>query len=230
MLKAIGLWIQTLADEERPAPQELVGQLPSQVRTALASYLSGGLRLVQCRGYSWCRFECGAKDSEMGSWDLTDGTWVWPEGLAHYVAVHGVILPEEFVERALSGTAPTRPCVESPQNYDFDYWRYWCSARRSLAVKESLRNALVAAQTRVAAIKLERADALEQKYGLSGDQCNWTHCTRTALMGRLVCATHFLNAMDVAAAETPLYNGLQEFLRQLQKGARDVRASVQQRS
>src|SRR5271169_3678496 len=100
MLKAIGLWIQTLADEERPAPQELVGQLPSQVRTALVSYLSNCLRLVQYRGYSWCRFECGAKHSAMGSWDLTDGTWVWPEGLAHYVEVHGVILPEEFVDRA----------------------------------------------------------------------------------------------------------------------------------
>ena len=154
----------------------------------------------------------------MGSWDLTDGTWVWPEGLAHYIEAHGVILPEEFVDRALSRAAPTQPCVESPQNYDFDYWRHWCSGRRSLAVKEGLRTALAAAQTRVAAIMVERADALEQKYGLSSDQCNWTHCTRTALMGRLVCATHFLNAMDVTAAEEPLYTGLQECLRQLKQG------------
>lgn len=50
MLKAIGWWIETLADEESPAPQELVGELPSEVRTALANYLAGGLRLIQYRG------------------------------------------------------------------------------------------------------------------------------------------------------------------------------------
>ena len=35
-----------------------------------------------------------------GSLELTDGTYVWPEGLAHYVEQHGVKLPGEFLEHA----------------------------------------------------------------------------------------------------------------------------------
>jgi len=34
----------------------------------------------------------------MGCGDITDGVWVWPEGLGHYVGVHGVRLGEEFVK------------------------------------------------------------------------------------------------------------------------------------
>ncbi|MFT5048691.1 MAG: hypothetical protein ACI8QZ_000078 [Chlamydiales bacterium] len=33
----------------------------------------------------------------MGSRCLTDGEWVWPEGLAHYVEAHHVRLPDEFL-------------------------------------------------------------------------------------------------------------------------------------
>ncbi len=33
----------------------------------------------------------------MGSMCLTDGTYGWPQGFAHYVEAHGVRPPEEFV-------------------------------------------------------------------------------------------------------------------------------------
>jgi len=39
-----------------------------------------------------------------GSRDLTDGDYLWPEGLSHYVLAHGVRLPTEFaahIERRL---------------------------------------------------------------------------------------------------------------------------------
>lgn len=36
----------------------------------------------------------------MGSCDFTDGVWIWPEGLAHYVEKHDVILPDDFVQHA----------------------------------------------------------------------------------------------------------------------------------
>jgi len=29
---------------------------------------------------------------------LTDGEWVWPEGLSHYVEYHNLILPDEVVQ------------------------------------------------------------------------------------------------------------------------------------
>jgi hypothetical protein len=37
-----------------------------------------------------------------GRLDLSDGVWLWPEGLAHYVEAHGVRLPDEFVAYAVA--------------------------------------------------------------------------------------------------------------------------------
>jgi hypothetical protein len=48
---------------------------------------------VNARGLSPCRL-CGQLN---GSAEYTDGTYVWPEGLAHYVMEHDVRLPDEFV-------------------------------------------------------------------------------------------------------------------------------------
>jgi hypothetical protein len=47
-------------------------------------------------GYSRCRI-CG-KDN--GAAEYTDGTYVWPEGLAHYIYDHAVRLPDELVAHA----------------------------------------------------------------------------------------------------------------------------------
>ena len=61
-------------------------------------YLRNGAEHIQFRGWSYCRIGCWR--SILGTKDLTDGVWVWPEGLAHYVARHGVRLPDEFVAHA----------------------------------------------------------------------------------------------------------------------------------
>jgi hypothetical protein len=56
-------------------------------------YLRYGLVARAYLGLSPCRF-CGKHN---GSLELTDMTYLWPEGLAHYVEEHGVRLPGEFV-------------------------------------------------------------------------------------------------------------------------------------
>ena len=65
-----------------------------------------------------------------GDSELTDGVFVWPEGLAHYVAVHDVRLPEEFIERSRSMrfTIPIdlEDNVSRRREYDIDFWRRWC--------------------------------------------------------------------------------------------------------
>jgi hypothetical protein len=45
-------------------------------------------------GYSECRL-CGARN---GSLELTDGVYVWPDGLSHYVRQHSVRLPTAFTD------------------------------------------------------------------------------------------------------------------------------------
>ena len=101
-LRAFGYWGDTRIENQPKtsfvAPQVWVGAYESEEdRARVISYLEGGHVLVGWLGYSHCRFNCGKPDQEMGSHDFTDGTWVWPEGLAHYVRSHGVVLPCEFL-------------------------------------------------------------------------------------------------------------------------------------
>ena len=49
-------------------------------------------------GWSWCRLGCPGIPNDIGTNDLTDGTYLFPEGLAHYVRLHGVRPPTEFLE------------------------------------------------------------------------------------------------------------------------------------
>jgi hypothetical protein len=73
----------------------------------------------------------------MGSQDLTDGVWVWPEGLAHYVSAHSVRLPEMFLEQARNHrykVTPQQLAEPHPEAdgefgvYDFELWRRWSAA------------------------------------------------------------------------------------------------------
>jgi len=59
-----------------------------------ARVLEMGATFVQWRGPSSCRI-CGVRNEAKC---LTfDGTWVWPEGLAHYVQAHRVRLHSDFI-------------------------------------------------------------------------------------------------------------------------------------
>jgi hypothetical protein len=65
-------------------------------RQDVVFYLRHGMPVRFFMGMSSCRV-CGMIN---GSEELTDGTFLWPEGLAHYVEDHGVRLPEEFVQHS----------------------------------------------------------------------------------------------------------------------------------
>jgi hypothetical protein len=81
-----------------PHPKWLVqSDWRSNERENIVSYLQSGHEYLQWLGYSWCRCDCGIAEDQMGDSDLTDGEWVWPQGLAHYVERHSVRLPDEFI-------------------------------------------------------------------------------------------------------------------------------------
>jgi hypothetical protein len=74
------------------------------LQQTLKSETMGGLGYSECR---LCREAAGPSDpheSRMESWerngtqDFGDGVYVWPEGYAHYVKVHAVKPPEEFLQ------------------------------------------------------------------------------------------------------------------------------------
>ena len=106
-LRLIGYWNQD--GRHFPDPRKLVrpGWLAPDDLVSLLHYLRAAPLHDMQLGLSWCRFSCGAADRVIGSREFWDGIWVWPEGLAHYVECHQVMLPEEFVRRALAYQIPS---------------------------------------------------------------------------------------------------------------------------
>ncbi len=84
-----------------PLPHEWIDKSwDERERTQVVAYLRAQPAWEHWRGYSWCRFD-GCGDRRMGTTDRSDGTYVWPEGFAHYVEKHGVKPPDEFIRHVL---------------------------------------------------------------------------------------------------------------------------------
>ena len=106
-LQAVGYWFNALAPNAYPRPQALVGRWTAATRSRVVAFLRAGSLFESYGANSFCRFACGARGSVMGHRDLFDGTWVWPEGLAHYVEVHDVRLPANVVRHVMKQPART---------------------------------------------------------------------------------------------------------------------------
>ena len=132
-LKAVGYW-RVPGARQWPRPQWLVRPgWRGEERESIAAYLRSGHVFVGWLGYSFCRFGCGIDCSLMGSCDLTDVEWVWPQGLAHYVEAHAVELPEELFNRMrghhwrvpdLDGIREVG-CHAALATFDFSFWEAW---------------------------------------------------------------------------------------------------------
>lgn len=108
-------------------PQAIVDALgPCKPDPNVLSYLRSAVVFETYRGFSHCRFECGVANQEMGHREFTDGIWVWPEGLVHYVDKHDLPLPAEFLETIdqHSGQAAAVD-VNSDAPIDCDFWESW---------------------------------------------------------------------------------------------------------
>jgi hypothetical protein len=89
----IGYWRGPSADGWPDPAQFVDPDWSEEEREIVAAYVKWGLVATAWCGPSRCRL-CGVLN---GSVELTDGTYIWPEGLFHYVAAHRVRLPREFV-------------------------------------------------------------------------------------------------------------------------------------
>ena len=97
--KFIGYWRGPSVDDyDLPDPRNLVNNNQDPViKEKIINYLESGTVKDYYMGFSLCRF-CNCVN---GCADMTDGIYVWPEGLLHYVKDHNVELPEEFVDYVL---------------------------------------------------------------------------------------------------------------------------------
>ena len=127
VLKAIGFWRDNNGIFKLcPSAQSLVrAGWHMAERERILDYLRSGFAFLSYGGWSTCRFGCAAGESN-GCSDFTDGEWDWPEGLAHYVQCHDVMLPEEFVEtmRANDWRVPDVADLVPPGMWKSNY-RFW---------------------------------------------------------------------------------------------------------
>lgn len=202
-MKLIGYWMQDLKESELPLPQELAGELPSNTREVICKYLAQGTVFETYRGYSWCRFHCGVDSSEMGSREYCDGEWIWPEGLAHYVNAHGILLPEEFIACA---TSTRQPRSDSDRSESLEFWISWAKSRRSRSIRMRLNQALADARAAELTLINELVEQIRQKETESSVRCLFAGCTARALTGRKFCARHLLNDAEIAWRTAHLFS------------------------
>ena len=110
----IGYW-KGYGEPDLPDPRDFVdASWDAYERHEVAKFLSNGTVVVEYRGLSSCRF-CG---HGTGHREFTDGTYQWPEGLAHYLWVHQVRLPAAVVTHIKS-----RLVGFEDNGSDLEWWR-----------------------------------------------------------------------------------------------------------
>ncbi|PYK99742.1 MAG: hypothetical protein DME19_07585 [Verrucomicrobia bacterium] len=133
MLKAIGFWRDTHGVFRRcPRPQWLVQRgWHAAESERILRYLRSGHDFAACCGWSTCRFRGCREGERNGAGNFTDGEWYWPEGLAHYVQRHAVILPEEFIEtmRANDWRVPAVGEI-AKRTFDYTFWLDWAGQQQ----------------------------------------------------------------------------------------------------
>ena len=94
----VGYW-RSEYEPTLPDPREHLDETwDDDERELVVAYLQGGLPVLHMMGFSPCRI-CDL--SANGNAELTDGSYLWPQGLAHYVQDHRVRLPPEFERHVL---------------------------------------------------------------------------------------------------------------------------------
>jgi len=81
-------------------------------REHIATYLDENPKCNHYMGYSYCRI-CGIN---LGSYERTDGTYIWPVDLSHYIRYHEIRLPMEFIKHVQTNRNKTI------RDYETDSW------------------------------------------------------------------------------------------------------------
>ncbi|WP_299158326.1 hypothetical protein [uncultured Tenacibaculum sp.] len=120
-LIAIGYW-KSIYEPELPDPANFIDlNWNTNEKNIVLQHLKKGKPIAQWMGTSWCRYRC--KENDMGASCLTDGKYIYPEKLSHYINKHNVRLPDTFIKHILN-YKPLNILADL-NNYDVDYelWR-----------------------------------------------------------------------------------------------------------
>ena len=131
MIKLIGYWADCKDPEfwddpnynsQYPDPRKLVDPdwWENKDKDKVKNYLINGNECNHMRGYSNCRI-CGII---LGSFERTDGEWLWPDRLEHYLD-HDVRLPEEFITHIDTNNLPPKIEINQILPFDETFWTTW---------------------------------------------------------------------------------------------------------
>ena len=192
-LRAVGYWRHPERGDHRfRHPIAFVdSEWDLEERRLVAHHLRSGKRAIGWMGFSWCRFRCGVDDAEMGASDFSDGLWIWPEGLAHYVLEHSVRLPEEFLHHVRhEAEHPGRKYELEEDNlaWDYDFWVDCCNEHANPA--SGFRELEESERKTVLQKRLAEVPELEKEFGVGTEECSEPGCERRVLGNMDRCAWH----------------------------------------
>ena len=122
-LRLIGYWAHPDHESRWPDPRRFIDEAwDSEQRALVAGYLQRGLVARLFMGPARCRL-CGRG---VGNEEWSDGVFIWPEGLGHYVEEHSVRLPQEFIDH-VEGHLTAFDDLE----IDADWWTQVTGGRES---------------------------------------------------------------------------------------------------
>ena len=119
-LKMLGFW-RNKNEPLLPDPAKFIDHSwDKKERLIVSRYLKSAQILSASPGSSWCRFRC--KRKHVGSVTYTDGKYVWPEGLSHYIDVHFLRLPDEFIQHAIRNEKSYVDPLDDEIIFNKDWW------------------------------------------------------------------------------------------------------------
>jgi len=122
-LKPLGYW-QSRDEPSLPHPREFVDtSWDESEKELVAEYMDNAYMAKEWCGLSPCRM---CKKFDNGFLDLTDGVWIFPEGLSHYVRKHSVKPPEKFLAHVRSNNYKVQVMKEYDPTSTFSrFKRQW---------------------------------------------------------------------------------------------------------
>ena len=108
--KPLGFWADDNEEAGLPRPHDFVDtSWDPHIRTVVQIYLDQSVPelLSVCGGHSPCRL---CDRSTNGCAEHSDGLYLWPSGLTHYLSAHAVKPPQDFIDHVLAqrGVFPTQ--------------------------------------------------------------------------------------------------------------------------
>ena len=122
-LRRIGYW-KSEHEPHLPHPKDFQDKNWNEAeKQRVIDHLKNGEVVFKYRGYSWCRFECG--ESNMGSKCLSDGVFIYPEGLVHYLEKHHVKLPDKFIQHVHQYNPKSKEILSTVDEEDIQLDNLW---------------------------------------------------------------------------------------------------------